>query len=309
MRPLLLLLLLAPKDKLEDAFWGFELALPGLKKVLALGDPALAYRGKSGPLLVSIRVHESEKARAVAQWLEDSRKSERPRARDLVTGANWLVYKQKTLAGFDEHHGHAFFVRGAQCFELHVMAELEDATGAIRGAFRAFTLRAQAPGTLLGYRIARELGRPLDDPEVLLRAGVEYVTGRSYGARNLSLAAKVLAQARAALKPGVYKPQQRWMLFEHGGLALRDKPAEAAEWHALAETAATDDAPRRQSAYNLACASSRAGKLDQAFAALHRAYSGDAKPVTDEHVSRDKDLENCRRDERWHEFWREKVKG
>ncbi len=63
-----------------------------------------------------------------------------------------------------------------------------------------------------------------------------------------------------------------------------------------------------QSAYNLACVCSLAKEIDDAFAALYRAYA-DGKPVADGHVSQDKDLENCRRDERWHAFWRDKVKG
>ena len=94
--------------------------------------------------------------------------------------------------------------------------------------------------------------------------------------------------------------------------ALADQPARAIEWHALAEKAAAKlkERPgdhRRTSAYNLACAYAGAKKPDEAFAALYRSYEG-GEPVSDANVSGDKRLESLRRDERWHEFWRDCVK-
>jgi len=148
---------------------------------------------------------------------------------------------------------------------------------------------------------------------VLLAAGREYLSGQRYRVRSPALAAKVLALARAAMKPDTFKPLETWTLYEYGGLALaEDQPAQAISWHAQAEKAASKlpegaDEHRRQSAYNLACVCARAKKIDQAFAALYRAYEG-GEPVTDAHVSQDKDLKNLRRDERWHAFWRDCVK-
>lgn len=315
---LLLLAATAPaqgkKDyKFTDAFWGVEYTAPGLRKTLALGDPAILFKGKcKGRIVVTIRVHEAEKPAAAKDWIAKRIASWERKKRaltDLVKGEHFLHYKHKTLAGFEEHHGHAFFVRDHHCFELQAVADATDAAAALARAWGGLKLAEKAPGTMHVYRMAREKGRPLDDPEILLLAGREYVAGRL---PIPTLGARVFAHARALMKPDTYKPVQLWMLYEFGGMALHDKPAAAIEWHSLAEQAArklTEGAGDRgrRSAYNLACVCSLAGKLDDAFAALDRAFTG-GKPVSDGHVSGDKDLEPLRKDERWHTFWREKVK-
>lgn len=299
--------------KLQDSFWGVRYAAPGLKKLLALGDPALLFRGKANGLAVEIRVHESAEQRTVEAWLEEAKTKRFAKAADRSEGPNWVRYKRTSLAGFHEHHQHTFLARGYHCFELHLRADREDATAALSAAANGFELAERAPGALLVARIAKEAGRPLDDPEVLLEAGEAYVTGK-YRVTNPALGQRVLKQARKSMKPDTFEPEQLWRLYEVGGMALKDDaPLEAMEWHARAEEAA-DKLERnrverkRQSAYNLACAASRAKRIDEAFAALYRAYDG-GKPVTDGHVSDDRDLENLRKDERWHVFWREKVKG
>jgi hypothetical protein len=299
--------------KLEDSFWGVAYTTPGLKKLLALGDPGLIFRGKAGDLAIAIRVYESETEKPVKSWLEEAKRKRFAKGVDLIAGPAWVRYKRTSLAGFHEHHQHSFFARGHHCFELHVRADREDATASLEAAATGFELAKQAPGTLLVARIARERGRPLDDPGVLLEAGGAYVTGK-YRMTIPALAQRVLKHARKTMKPDSYEPDQLWRLYEFGGLALHDDaPLESMEWHARAEEAADKlqanrAESKRKSAYNLACAASLAKRIDEAFAALYRAYDG-GKPVTDSHVSADRDLENLRRDERWHAFWREKVRG
>jgi hypothetical protein len=57
--------------------------------------------------------------------------------------------------------------------------------------------------------------------------------------------------------------------------------------------------------YDLACCYSLMGRLDDAFAALDKAWARAADwgpPVTDDDLKGDKDLENCRKDPRWAKF-------
>ena len=301
----------AKDGKQADAFWGYEITLPGLEEMIGLGELSLVYVGRAGSVVLTVRVHETEQEKPVGQWVAE-RKARDKDGDAVVSHDNWLVFRKKDRVGFVKAHGWAYFVRGAQCFEVHAEAEGEKATQAAVRAVQSFKLRADAPGTLVAHRIARTKRKPRDDPRVLLAAGFEYLTGPKYRVRSRLLAAKVLAQARARMKKDTFKPLELWSLYEYGGLALADQPARAIEWHALAEKAAAklkerSDDHRRTSAYNLACAHAGAKKPDEAFAALYRSYEG-GKPVPDANVSGDKRLENLRRDERWHKFWSDCVK-
>jgi len=299
-------------EKTKDAYWGFELQLDGLRPLLNLAVPGRVYYGRTGKLHVAVMVHEVAARKDAEGWRKERQGAVRHKKgiSEVTVAGRRLLYKRTGLAGFVTRHGHAFFVRGPQCFELHLTAD-ESVTG-LRAALDSFKLRGSAPGTLLAYRIGRETGRKAEDPQVLLDAGIEYVSGTTYRMIIPELGAKVLGRARARMNETAYEPERLWLLYEFGGLAHAARPVDAFAWHRLAEGAAKG-VPRgaergRQSAYNAACAASRAGKLDEAFAALYRAFGG-GKPVSDGHVSDDKDLENCRRDPRWHAFWREKVKG
>ena len=81
---------------------------------------------------------------------------------------------------------------------------------------------------------------------------------------------------------------------------------DAAEWLTRAEKAADEIPGSRSSAanaaYNLACAYSLAGKLDEAFAALKRcAEKGDWDRYW-KHANGDPDVEAMRADPRWKEL-------
>lgn len=303
------LLVLAAVGRHHDAYWGIEYKLEGLQPLLNLGEPTRIYLGKTKDLRVEMVVHESVAPKNAPQWRDELHAALQAAkgCRGFVRAGARLRYERITLAGFRELHGHAFFVRGHQCIELHLKADTDvDLDRAMAG----FKLAPEAPGTMLAYRIGKEKGLPPDHPEVLLEAGIEYVTGRVFRLAIPALAQRVFLRARKLMKPGSYKPRQLWTLYENGGLAFAAEPEKALAWHTLAEQAAArlDPALVRQSAYNVACMSSRLGRVDDAFAALYRAYA-DGKPVSDAHVSADKDLEACRKDKRWDTFWREKVKG
>ena len=316
MRPAILLALAAvllaqdEDGKHTDDYWGFELKLPGLERAFGLGDRSLIYTGyvdRPSRFLIQVRVRETEKPRPVSQWLADLKAKTKDRAEE-TSGSHWLVFRRKDRLGFVKSHGYAYFARGVQCFEVHAESDGKPVFDALKG----FKLKAGAPGTLAAYWLAVGKKMEPDDPRVLLAAGFEYLTGPKYRVRSPSLAAKVLALARAGMKKDTFKPLELWSLYEYGGLALADQPARAIEWHALAEKTAAKlkERPgdhRRTSAYNLACAYAGAKKPDEAFAALYRSYEG-GEPVSDANVSGDKRLESLRRDARWHKFWSDCVK-
>jgi hypothetical protein len=289
-------------DVHKDAFWGYEFKLDGVRRLLALGDPALLMRGKAGSITIELRVRESAAPRTLAQWIDELTKGWTRKFEQRPDGLAYTVSR----AGFVTHVRRVLVVRDLHCFDLQLVSGRPDA--AFDAAAAALKVAKRAPGTLMVVRIALDRGRRPDDIDVLIDAGVEYVTGQTYRTVNLALARRVFAQARARLEKEKVKKERRWWVLEYGGLALAELPAEAFSWHRRAEGFAPDGDKRRQSAYNAACSASRAKMLDEAFAALDRAYEG-GKPVPDEHVSGDKDLENCRRDERWHTFWSRRVKG
>jgi hypothetical protein len=314
------------KGKLEDSFWGLAYEAPGLKKSMSFGDFQEVFRGKcDGGVEVSIRVHESLEPRAAKSWRDEALEGWRKAGQKISqvdsgedAGA-WILLTRTGMAGFESRHGYAFFARGYHVFEVHaeVAERTAESDAALRAALTGLELAERADGTLLVARLSKQAGRHLDDPQLLLQAGYEYISGQMFGQTNLPLAARVLKRARRLATKDTYAPEELWALYEFGGIALLSPPLrkaeEAMEWHGKAERAAkavTQGGTERaaQSAYNLACACSLAGKLDEGFAALRRAYAK-MKPVDDEKVSGDKDLENLRKDERWHAFWKECVKG
>jgi len=228
-----------------------------------------------------------------------------------------LLYVEKSASGLQRHHGRAFHARGDHiCFEIQaqVLRKTDSSAAALQAALNGMEVQSEAHGTLQVLRSARQLGRGLDDPLVLLQAGQNYAQGKGALPPIPSLAVPVLTHARAVMKEDSFTPTQLWTLHGSGGRALMalKKPKEAIDWYAEAERAArkipeSGEERAANSAYNLACACSLAEELDRAFSALHRAYER-VKPVTDGQVSDDKDLENLRRDPRWHVFWQTKVK-
>lgn len=303
---LLLLAALAAAEeyRFEDSYFGVSYAIPNLQKGLPPSDPAVLFQGRAGEVHVEIRVHESDHEIDLAGWTKRI-------FGEAAEGESRRVEKRVVLEGaFEEWHAHALFARGLHCFEVHAWSDEREAA---RRALDGLTVGADEGAGILARRIALEKGKSPLDPAVLLEGGLEYVHGLRFRRRNLPVAAGLLARARRLARPDDLTPEQWWTLFENGGLAHAEAPEKAAEWFGLAEKAAAKlekdaEACSAESAYNLACACSRAKRIDEAFAALHRAYAG-AKPVTDAHLSSDPDLENLRRDDRWHAFWKEKVAG
>lgn len=299
----------------EDAFWNVRYAAPGLRKTLAPADPAVLFKGKcSGDLTVTLTVHEAAEALDAEAWRKRFRAEWEKKKRKLegvVEEAGRIVFLEPKLAVFRAHHGYRFVPRGLHCFEIHVW--IDDRTDGSGAAIAAALLDFEAgpdPGCgLLAARVALREGREPTDPRVLLAAGVEYLAGQSYGHVNPALAAGLLVRARASAKDDSFDADTRWKLLRYGGEALvaAGRGAEAVEWLGAAEKAASPErAPG--TAYALARACAAAERLDEAFDALDRAFAGAAPPVDKGRLSKEKELEVLRRDPRWEEFWKRRVR-
>lgn len=311
------------EGKLTDPYWSLTFAAPELQEGVALGGPMRVFEGScAGKVTVEISVYEAPKEMPVAEWVKATKESWKKKNRsmeEVSEGAEptpWILFVEKSLAGFLRHHGYAYYVRGCHCFEVHayVQEKSETSANAIRAALTGLTLGPDAGGCVLEVAAAQQMRKPIGDPLVAIAAGFRY-GDQSQPSFNPKLAVRLLEKGLPTVKEEDLKYDGRWQATETIGicyLTMRQLDT-AIEWLKKSEAMANSAPPesqvqKGQSAYNLACAYSLASKLDEAFAALERAYTGQ-RPVDDEHLSADTDLDNMRKDPRWEEFWRTKVKG
>lgn len=319
MRALFLLLLAGASfedGKLTDPLWNLTYEAPGLSRILAPGNPALLFRGRCrGDVLVDLTVHEGAskidgaawRRQRRAAWTKAKRKLEEIREGDEPHP--WLVCVEEKYGAFRRHHGYAFVVRGYHCFEVHawVAERTAESEAALQTALRGLSLGEDKGCGIAVREAAMAQGRADLHPKALLTAGLEYAGGRrAHGA----LAVAVLRRARDVAKPRELELEDRWRLYRAGGGALLrlGDAAEAADWLRQAEKAAPKPEDARRDAYDLARACSLAGRLDEAFAALDRAFV-EGLVVSKARLSTEKELGNLRKDPRWETFWRERVAG
>lgn len=300
----------AAADGVRSEFWAVAIEDPGFRKTVAMADPNAVLAGRLAGVEIVVRVHETDRLLDAKGWRKKIRKELGNDKDESVQEGDeprpWFAYEKTRLGVFTEHTAHAFYVRGYHCFE--VVAKTEDDANALRKALASLRVDPDPGCSVVASRLT-----PPGEARTFLRAA------RDYARRGHPLARTMLARAaKLDTRPSSLEAKERWELHELGGQALlqppEPSPAEAMAWFAKAEAAAAkleEDAAEHaaRSAYGLARAASLAGKLDEAFAALDRAYVGPGKPVTDGQVSNDKDLEPLRRDPRWHEFWRKRVKA
>ncbi len=290
--------------RFEEPFWNLAFAPAGLRKLIAPSDIDLIFKGRAGgDVHVELRVREgaAEVAairRAVLERAkgEGAREGEEPRP--------WLLYTVKRHNVFEEVHGHAFYPRGPHWFEVHawVTDRTPTAEKDIRSSLDALTLGQDLGCGIKARKVAALHGKEPLDPEVLLEAGKQYLAGS-----NPVLAAALLKRARAVAKPGALKKEDEATLLRAGGLAMLEAgtPADAVPWLRDAETAAEGE-ESREAAYDLARAATAAGQLDVAFDALDRAFA-EGLVVTKARLSKEKELEDARKDPRWEVFWKRRV--
>ena len=314
--------------KLTEKPWNLTYEARGLERGIATEDPTMIFAGRAaGGVQIEIIVAEGAEKAGGKEWME--RFLERAKKRKLKDvekssdGLAWVMFTETKLDVFTEQHGYSFNPRGSQCFIVHAyVPDKTDKSGdRIKEVLKGLQLGDDPGASVLALRIASQSGLPMDDPQVLLQAGIMYANPpQGRGKPNYPMAAKILSKARKAMKEDTYNPEQLWFLYEIGGIShlsppLRDMKT-AIEWHSKAEEAAKKlpeeggRAKRQaQSAYNLACAYSLAGEVEKGFDALNRSFS-ELMSVDKAHLTSDKDLDNLKKNqELWDKFWKEKVEG
>ncbi|MHC4971755.1 MAG: hypothetical protein ACYTG3_05440 [Planctomycetota bacterium] len=302
--------------KLTDPLWNLTYEAPGLSRILAPGNPALLLRGRcQGDVFVDLTVHEGAEQIDGAAWRKVRRAAWTKAGRKLAEvnegtePVPWLICVEEKFGAFRRYHGYSFVVRGYHCFEVHawVAERTAESEAELRTALKGLALGEDKGCGVAVREAAMAQGRKDLDPRALLAAGIEYAAGRR---AHLGLAVAVLRRARAVAGPRELEKEERWRLYRVGGDALlRSGGAlEAIDWLQLAEAAAPKPEDARQAAYDLARACSLAGKLDEGFAALDRAFV-EGLVVGKARLSTEKELGNLRKDPRWEKFWRERVAG
>lgn len=302
--------------KLTDPLWNVTYEVPGLSRILSPGNPAVLFTGRCpGGILVELEVLEGERQEDGAAWRKERRaawakaKRKLEDVREGDTPFAWLFATELKYGAFRRHHGYAFVARGYHCFEVHawVAERTAGSEAALRAALEGLAVGKDEGCGLAVREVAMTRGRPDLDPKVLVAAGIEYVHGRR---AHLPLAAAVLRRARRLAKPGELDKEELWRLYRYGGDALLRSGAalDAADWLREAEKAAPKPDDARRDAYDLARACAVAGKLDEAFAALHRAFA-EGLVVSKARLSTEKELGSLRKDPRWEDFWMARVAG
>lgn len=319
MRTIVALLLLAlpalagelKNSKYTDAFWNFRYALPKLAETVLRESNDVIFAGHvPGGVRVEISERESGEDLSPAKWREQVKAEWEKGKRKLenVTEPDGrLLFTVKHLGVFDEHHGYRFATRGPQCFLVHAWFGDRTATSGkmIAAALDALDLGPDPGSGLRVRRIALRRGKAPLDPGVLLESGAAYLNERD---PIPALAAGLLERAR---KLGEFEADDRFRLFLFGGRAYAalGRHADAIEWFGLAEKINVEDKElTRTAAYELACACSVAGKLDDGFAALRRAFK-EGLVVSKARLSNEKALGNLRKDPRWEKFWMDCIEG
>jgi tetratricopeptide (TPR) repeat protein len=290
--------------RFEDPFWNLVFAPPGLRKLISPADPFSLFKGRAaGDLYVELRVHEGEKdVAAIRKAIAEKAKGE-----GVTQGEEprpWLFYTVTRYKAFVEVHGHAFYARGPHWFEVHawVTDRTPSAEKSIRAALDALKLGDDPGCGIKARQVAARYGREPLDPEVLLEAGRQYL-----GEGQPAMAVALLKRARAVAKPDALKKEDQAELLLCGGTAMLEAgaPADAVPWLRDAEKALEGE-KAHDAAYQLARAASAAGMLDDAFAALDRAFEVELV-VSKARLSKEKELENLRKDPRWEDFWRKRI--
>jgi len=301
--------------KFVDEYFGIAFAAPDLKKAFAYGggSQVTLFNGTAEGAEVQISVGETKETLTAEQlmehlkgrWARDGQKRT-----DLETGTDprpWAVFVQESLAGFKRHHGHAWYVRGNQVFEVHAQVrEKSDTSGdLLKRLVHKLEVGPATESWVMAHAAAAQLGKDPRDPLVLLQAGMAYVNQQ--GLNNPAVGLAVLRRAQACAKPDTFDGNQNWTLLQGMGLAqllVGEREQSITTWKAAIEGAAKTEDPKSSEGnarYNLACAYSLLGRLDEAFEELKKSFDLAGAQLR-QHSLQDPDLENMRKDPRWAEL-------
>ncbi len=303
--------------KLVDPYWGATYEVAGLEE--KPGKPPLGklFDGKSGRVQIEIAIfeHPDELGAKARRDAEKRKWDAKPRAmKDVEAGddpAPWVTFEEQSPSGGMRKHGYAWFARGCRAFVVHAhaVADVEGASSLIRSALAGLTVGPETGAAIAVETVSREREMPYDDAGVLAAAAEHYLRPDFESVTRPAIAEDLLKRAIANLPGspiernalGVMKIYENLVVAE---VRLKKYDEAIAAGILCVEKAGKTDSPGPDTAnanYNLACAYSVAGKLDEAFAALAKAFER-FPPVPDDHLAKDTDLDNCRKDPRWAKF-------
>jgi tetratricopeptide (TPR) repeat protein len=309
--------------KLTDTYWGVTYALPGLEQKKGDRQFGKLFDGKVGRVQIEVGVFEYADRLSAKERRDADKKKWDDKHRvmtDYAQGddpAPWATFVGEAPSGDKRRDGYAWFARGPRAFVVHAFAALDAEGGAegVKAALGGLTVGEETGAAVLAQVAARGRGLPWDDPGAMNDGAQQYMQDESAsGVAPRPLIAEDLVRRAIALLPGSRlddKPAAALALhvtLSHAQMKLSKFDDALATLTKCVELATKTDTAGPSGAavqYDFACCYSLMGRLDEAFAALDKAWARAADwgpPVTDEELKNDKDLENCRKDPRWAKF-------
>jgi len=309
--------------KLTDTYWGVTYALPGLEQKKVERQFGKLFEGKAGRVQIEVGVFEyadqfSAKERRDAdkkKWEDKRRLMDEYAQGDDPTP--WATFVGEAPSGDKRREAYAWFARGPRAFVVHASAAMDAEGGAeaVKAALGGLTVGPETGAAVLVQVVARKNGLPWDDPGAMDAGAQQYLQDEAAtGVAPRPAIAEDLARRAIAYQPGSRlenKPAatlQFHVTLSHAQMRQRKFDEALATLTTCVELAKKTDTSGPSGAsvqYDLACCFSLMGRLDDAFAALERAWARAADwgpPATDDDLKGDKDLENCRKDPRWTKF-------
>ncbi len=309
--------------KLTDSYWGVTYALAGLEQ--KKGDPQFGklFDGRVGRVQIEVGVFEFADQLSAKERRDADKKKWDGKHRPMDEYAQgddpapWATFVGEAPSGDKRRDGYAWYARGPRAFVVHASAALDAQGGAdvVKAALSGLTVGPETGAAVLVQVAARTRGLPWDDPGAMDEGAQQYmqdetatgVAPRPAIAEDLAKRAIAsLAGSRLESKPAA--ALQLHVTLSHAQMKLSKYDDALATLTKCVELAGKTDTAGPSGAtvqYDLACCYSLMGRLDDAFAALDKAWARAADwgpPVKDEDLKADKDLENCRKDPRWAKF-------
>ena len=307
------------KGHLSDPYWGVTYDLAEVEEKKGERQAGKLFDGAAGRVQVEIGIWEfadelTAKDRRDAEkkkW--DEKKREMKDAAQGDDPAPWITFEETSPSGSMRRHGYSWTVRGCRAFVVHAHcgADAEGGAEGVKAALAGLKVGAETGAAVFVQVVSKQNEMPYDDPGVLDAAARNYLDDKATLGARPAIAEALLLRAIENLPGSPLERKPAGMLQLHEDLAIAQMKLKKYDPSVATLTKCLDLATKTEQPgpdgarvqYNLACAWSLAGKLDDAFAALEKAFPAAAwAPTPLDHAKKDEDLENCRKDPRWQKF-------
>lgn len=314
------------KGHLSDPYWGVTYDLPEVEEKKGERQAGRLLDGAAGRVQVDIGIWEFADALSAKERRDAEKKKWEEKKREMKDAAQgddpapWITFEETSPSGSLRRHGYSWTVRGCRAFVVHahVAADAEGGAEGVKAALTGLKVGPETGAAVFVQVVSKANEMPYDDPGVLRAAAERYLDDKAtLGARPL-IAEELLRRAMENLpgSPLERKPDGVLDLTQAMAIAqmkLKRYDDAVATLTKCLDLATKTDRPGPHGAmvqYNLACAYSLAGKLDEAFVALEKAFpAAEWAPTPVDHAKKDEDLENCRKDPRWGTFLEARAKA